>query len=380
MPFFASGPIIRAMTPERRPPPPFDFDAAVAAPFRMQPGLRKLAPGAAQFTPLDPRSPAFAAKLAVLGAEAGEALLVDPDFDDGPACRAIAAELAAQCPADFSLEGGRLAVHRLGALLDLGTGAVDLRASRAAGDAAAPGAAHAVPPRDDATAAVIPSVAELLDALPHDRRRQALLALAVHEDLAVIDGASTRLRWLAVCLPSHWSPVQKIGRTFAEVHAPVADNALLVSAATHLARMVTQPQRWERFVWSLTPHAGLDQHPRRHPKPAWPLAGGPEAVGGAAWMRTERQTFVPLPDETQAVFTIHVGMDPLCEVARDPERARRLHDAVASMSDAVLDYRGLTAAREPLLRWLAERAQGDAGAPHPGGPRPAAPDALPGAA
>ena len=375
MPFVASGPIIRAMTSERRPPPPFDFDAAVTAPFRMQPGLRKLAPGALQFTPLDPRSPAFAAKLAVLRAEPDEALLVDPGFDDGPACRAIAAELARQRPADFALEGDRLAVRRLGAVLHLGSGAVDLRPGRVADPATAAAARARLPDAgDDASAAVAPACAELLGAFPQPRRRQALLALAVHEDLAVLDGASTRLRWLAVCLPSHWAPADKIGRPFADVHAPVADNALLVSAAAHLARLVSQPQRWERFVWNLTPHAGLDQHPRRHPKPAWPLTGGAPAVGAAAWMRTERQTFVPLPTEAQAVFTIHVGMDRLADVARDPRRARQLHDAVASMSDAVLDYRGLAAARAPLLQWLAERVQG-----HDSAARPAPPGAVSGA-
>jgi hypothetical protein len=366
------------MTPECRPLPPFDFDAAVTAPFRMQPGLRKLAPGAVQFTPLDPRSPAFAAKLAVLQAEPEEALLADPGFDDGPACRAIAAELARQRPMDFALEGDRLAVHRLGAVLDLATGAVESSPGQTADSACVPGSPEGprgALPGDDATAAVAPAVAELLATLPHARRRQALLALAVHEDLAVLDGASTRLRWLAVCLPSHWAPRDKIGHPFAEVHAPVADNALLVSAAAHLARLVTQPQRWERFVWNLTPHAGLDQHPRRRPKPAWPLAGGAAAVGAAAWMRTERQTFVPLPEEAQAVFTIHVGLDRLADVARDPCRALRLHDALATMSDAVLDYRGLIAAREPLLQWLAERAQGCDDAS-----RPAAPGALPGAA
>jgi hypothetical protein len=342
----------------------------------MQPGLRKLAPGALQFTPLDPGSPAFAAKLAALRAEPEETLLADPGFDDGPACRTIAAELARQRPADFALEGDRLAVRRLGAVLDLLSGAVDLRPRRIAdpANAAAARALHPAP-GDEAAAAVAPACAELLDALPQARRRQALLALAVHEDLAVLDGASTRLRWLAVCLPSHWAPGDKIGRPFAEVHAPVADNALLVSAAAHLARLVTQPQRWERFVWNLTPHAGLDQHPRRHPKPAWPLAGGAAAVGAAAWMRTERQTFVPLPAEAQAVFTIHVGMDRLADVARDPRRARRLHDALASMSDAVLDYRGLSAARAPLLQWLLERAQGhDRATPR------AAPNAASGAA
>ena len=39
-------------------------------------------------------------------------------------------------------------------------------------------------------------------------------------------------------------------------------------------------------------------------------------------------------------------------------KAERLHDAVASMSDAVLAYRNLTPAREPLLGWLADRAAG----------------------
>ena len=34
----------------------FDFDAAVTAPFRMQPGLRRLAPGTPQLTPLAPGS------------------------------------------------------------------------------------------------------------------------------------------------------------------------------------------------------------------------------------------------------------------------------------------------------------------------------------
>jgi hypothetical protein len=33
-----------------------------------------------------------------------------------------------------------------------------------------------------------------------------------------------------------------------------------------------------------------------------------------------------------------------------------LHDSIASMTPAVLDYKGLAPAREPLLAWLAERA------------------------
>ena len=46
---------------------------------------------------------------------------------------------------------------------------------------------------------------------------------------------------------------------------------------------------------------------------------------------------------------------PLAHAIHTRERARRLHDAVASMSDAVLAYRSLQAVREPLLAWLAAR-------------------------
>ena len=54
----------------------------------------------------------------------------------------------------------------------------------------------------------------------------------------------------------------------------------------------------------------------------------------------------------QAVFTIRVALQPLVQAVPGPQQARRLHDALASMSEAVLAYKGLGAAQEPLLRWL----------------------------
>jgi hypothetical protein len=58
----------------------------------------------------------------------------------------------------------------------------------------------------------------------------------------------------------------------------------------------------------------------------------------------------------QAVFSIRVMLQPLPEAVRAPGAARRLHDALASMSHAVLDYKNLGEARDPLLRWLDRRA------------------------
>jgi len=172
----------------------------------------------------------------------------------------------------------------------------------------------------------------------------------------VLDATTGRIPWLAVCLPSHWAPESKVGRLFAEVHAPVADNATLLAASEALARLVTGPDRWERFVWTISANPQLQQHPLRSPRNDWPADTGPDALAAQAFFRTEHQTFIPLPEHRQAVFTIHVESQPLLDAVGDPQRAQRLHDALATMSPAVLAYRSLTDVQPRLLAWLAQRA------------------------
>jgi len=311
----------------------FDF-SAIVAPFRMQPGLRRIAEGAQQLTPNDAdpaaTSPALTEKLAVLSQHADQALLCAPGFDATPALHTLAAHASAEHPGDFAWDGaGRFEARRLGwSLVD--------------GEPVGPG------PRN---------VGDVLGAMPPPWRLAALLSLSFAEDLAVIDGSTGCIPWLAVCLPSHWSPQDKVGRHFAEVHSPVADNQLLLTASDHLARLVTQPQRWERFVWTVTRQHRLDAHPLRHESPAWPSDVDADALAALATFRTERQTFIPLPQHRQAVFTIHVEVQPLVDAVTGPGQARQLHDALASMSANVLAYRNLTDARGRLLAWLAARPE-----------------------
>jgi hypothetical protein len=180
--------------------------------------------------------------------------------------------------------------------------------------------------------------------------------LAFEEDFALLDGDSSTLPWLGVCVPSHWAPEDKLGRPFAAVHAPVADNQELLAASRQLVQLVTGGEHFERFVWTLTPSGRYDQHPRRHARTPWPQAADPAAFAGQCFLRSERQTFFPVPGRRQAIFTIRVTLQPLAEAAQSREDAQRLHDALASMSDAVLAYKNLAAARAPLLAWLAGRA------------------------
>lgn len=203
---------------------------------------------------------------------------------------------------------------------------------------------HAIPGFDPSAA-----IAAMRERLPSDLPPE----LAYEQDFAVLDGDTGQLHWLCVCVPSHWAPEDKIGLDFAAVHAPVADNKLLVSASSQLVKLATSGECWERFVWTLTPSGRYDQHPRRHVREPWPETADPAAFAGRLWLRAERQTFFPVPRTRQSVFTIRVMLQPLPEAVAVEGAARKLHDALATMSDAVLAYKGLTPARDRLLAWLA---------------------------
>ena len=140
---------------------------------------------------------------------------------------------------------------------------------------------------------------------------------------------------------------------FASVHAPVADNQALLAASRHLVGLVTSGERFERFVWTVSPSGRHDQHPLRHARTLWPATPDPQEFARHCFLRAERQTFFPVPGRMgQAVFTIRVMLRPLTEAVTRREDAQRLQDALASMSDAVLAYKGLAPARERLLAWL----------------------------
>jgi len=302
----------------------FDF-SAVAAPFRIQPGLRRIAPGMPQLTPNRLGDRTLIEKLAVLSAHRAQALVADPAFDPRAALRALAAQGATEHPDHFARDGDdRFVARALG---------WSLSGDRVAGSGRA-------------------EIGACLAALPAPWRLAGLLSLAFAEDFAVIDGASATIPWLAVCLPSSWAPQDKVGRHFAEVHAPVADNEVLLAAADHLARLVTGGDRWERFVWTLTADPRLDRHPQRIAAVGWNPALDADALAESAYLRTERQTFIPVAGTRLAVFTIHVDVEPLRTAIRAPADARRLHAALSTMSPAVLAYRGLGAARDRLLGWL----------------------------
>ena len=218
---------------------PFDLDAAISAPFRMRPGLRRIAPGATQLTPNIAPERGTAAhlreKLAVFQAYPWQALLAREGFDSTPALHALANHAARERPQAFAVDGSTWRAPILGWAVTTDGDLIELDPARTPW----------------------PEAGDCLRALPAAWRRPVLLSLAFAEDFAILDGSDATLPWLAVALPSHWPPERQVGRPFAALHAPVADHKLRSGAASDLARRVTGSERWERFVWTIAGHPRL---------------------------------------------------------------------------------------------------------------------------
>ncbi|WP_157538781.1 heme-dependent oxidative N-demethylase subunit alpha family protein [Hydrogenophaga flava] len=188
------------------------------------------------------------------------------------------------------------------------------------------------------------------------------LAEDLQEDFVVLHdepGDGFRARFLSVCFPSNWNPAEKLGLDFTAIHAPVADNALLQAGARGIVDMAFRQAPMLRHVWLLTPNGDLAQHPetrRARWEDALAAADAPGATGrliDQVFFRVERQTTLPLPALQRGVFFIRVMVAPLVEVlAVAPGRAAELAEALASMSEAVVAYRGMAAVRERLCAEL----------------------------
>jgi len=64
-----------------------------------------------------------------------------------------------------------------------------------------------------------------------------------------------------------------------------------------------------------------------------------------------------MPFDFDAAVSAPFRMQPgLRRIAPERARRQRVHDALASMSDAVLQYRSLGAVRDRLLQWLSARS------------------------
>jgi len=174
------------------------------------------------------------------------------------------------------------------------------------------------------------------------------IAMQVQEDLTIMcqRGGNHWLAWTHVCLPSHWSPAQKIGMSFAQIHQPVAGMAPMNQKQdAYMQQMIDAEQGLVRFVWGLQRDDGLNQHPGK---------GIPRIDHNhpPKYVRVERQTLWGFPQVDAALFTIRPYLLNFQSICSTPELASPLAAALAGMTAEQLEYKGLAADVSGLVEIL----------------------------
>jgi hypothetical protein len=165
------------------------------------------------------------------------------------------------------------------------------------------------------------------------------IALQLEEDIAILYNG--RLVSMCFCFPSGFRPNEKVGQTFMELHAPVADNQKLQRASDKVTEMISKPgAKFRRYVWTLTTSPELSRHPCY--KPLEPKASTIDKL----YFRQETQTTVGYNDGRTTFFFVKVDVTPF--VLLPAETQYQTIDSVNSMSDAVLEYKGLNEIKKLL--------------------------------
>lgn len=171
------------------------------------------------------------------------------------------------------------------------------------------------------------------------------LCCQVQEDLAVfkVNGNEDYLAAVHLCAPNHWSPAEKIGKPFGQIHLPVAD---MEKTIAHYPRMlqsiVEKGGPFTRFAWGIGTDRRLNHHPIAPPdsdKEVWE-GRTISSEKPSFYLRIERQNLVGLPSVQAFLFTIRTYFYEV-ESLSDLEK-EKLREAIAGMSRESLVYKGLT--------------------------------------
>lgn len=159
------------------------------------------------------------------------------------------------------------------------------------------------------------------------------IALQLEEDVAILYNG--RLVSMCFCFPSGFRPSEKMGQTFSQMHSPVADNQKLQRAADKIVEVISKPgAMYRRYVWTVTSSPNLSRHPDY--RSSEPFAENINEL----YFRKETQTTVGYGDGRTAFFFVKVEVIPFSDLSED--QIQMAIDSINTMSEAVLEYKGLT--------------------------------------
>ena len=149
-------------------------------------------------------------------------------------------------------------------------------------------------------------------------------AMKIEEDIAVMHNG--KLVAVCFCFPSGWIPGNELNSDLSKLHAPVADNELLIKSSKKLEQHMNK-QTIRRWVWNVTTISNLSNHPNIE---------RPKIIDfDSLHFRLETQVSTPLDDES-SLFLVKVDVFPLKKVWNE-----KILESINSMSESVLKYKNL---------------------------------------
>ena len=144
------------------------------------------------------------------------------------------------------------------------------------------------------------------------------------------------------CVHSSWNDGEKVGKSLAELHEPIADNEALLRASDGIMRAMTSGQSYHRYTWGISSLDGYSNHPL-YDKPEF------DSLDDLTF-RVEHERTMTVIKDTTAVFLIHVDIYPLKEVLKTDFGL--IKGAIDSMSESVLQYKNLIKVKELMNEYI----------------------------
>ncbi len=178
----------------------------------------------------------------------------------------------------------------------------------------------------------------------------------VQEDIAICEMQPGR-DWVSaihLMAPNHWSPAEKIGKPFGEIHGVVPGMEKLNQHYGRVLESILMKGPFIRFAWGISTDRQLNHHPEPPPRIDISEWQGRQAdVDADIYIRVERQLLSAIPERSAFLFFIRTYFYAIDELTATEKKA--LADALRSMSPASLAYKGLTGKVEGLVgRLLAQ--------------------------
>ena len=181
------------------------------------------------------------------------------------------------------------------------------------------------------------------------------LAMLVQEDLAVMEideSGESKIIALHLCAPNHWAAQDKMGKDFISIHAPVPEMERINKRNREINKACLNKGPYVRFAWGLS----TDKYLNHHPQP--PVDKESQQWCGRQFnpddpelfMRVERQTLTGFKNEGQILFTIRTYFYDVADL--NTQYRRLLLNAIYSMTDETLSYKGIMASKNDICHWL----------------------------